>query len=285
MNDTEREAIILNAAWEMIDDMVNWAMFVKIDYAEIDYLRFQTEWHARLFTILLGDFLSDIRAYRGAPVPFDLATPPSGARPSDLTFLFHLRWVCSRQALGSDAEELTAAIEAFAEWLEHEFLAENVNLGDIGLPDANLTISRIRYLKMCGDIGKHNLARLTANARHLRKHLETAGHIISEQDAYLAINDFYRWFQNHIFSYHQTAIAEFLNNIRWAIYRYLRSEFERSWHLTEHATPTFAAYSYRIPASITEPVAVAMYWNVMNHTRRPPYMQQFIVTRYGPARF
>jgi len=34
MNDTEREVIILNSAWEMIDEMVNWAMFVKNECTE-----------------------------------------------------------------------------------------------------------------------------------------------------------------------------------------------------------------------------------------------------------
>ena len=29
MNEIEQECIILNSVWEMIDGMVNWAMFVK----------------------------------------------------------------------------------------------------------------------------------------------------------------------------------------------------------------------------------------------------------------
>ena len=29
MNEIEREAIILNSAWAMIDGMVNWGMFVQ----------------------------------------------------------------------------------------------------------------------------------------------------------------------------------------------------------------------------------------------------------------
>jgi hypothetical protein len=40
MNDTEREAIILNSAWEMIDGMVNWAMFVKTDRPDPSNLMF-----------------------------------------------------------------------------------------------------------------------------------------------------------------------------------------------------------------------------------------------------
>ncbi|MBM0108927.1 hypothetical protein JM946_29725 [Steroidobacter sp. S1-65] len=84
--------------------------------------------------------------------------------------------------------------------------------------------------------------------------LAESGHPISEQDAYLAIPSFFEWFQGNIFIYHSSRIAEFLNNIRWAIFEYLKPEFERSWHLTENATPDFPAYGYRIPDGIVEPV-------------------------------
>ncbi len=77
MNDVEREAIILNSAWEMIDGMVNWAMFVKNDRAEPTNLMFETGQHRWLFIILLGDFLSEIRAFMGAPIPLGLKPAPS----------------------------------------------------------------------------------------------------------------------------------------------------------------------------------------------------------------
>jgi hypothetical protein len=48
MNQMEREAIILNLAWEMIDPMVTWAMFVKNDRAQSTNPLFQTSGHARL---------------------------------------------------------------------------------------------------------------------------------------------------------------------------------------------------------------------------------------------
>jgi hypothetical protein len=96
MNGIEREAIILNSAWEMIDGMVNWAMFLRNDCTKPTNLMFETRQHSRLFVILLGDFLSEVRAFKGDPVPLGLKSAPSNARPSDLTFLFHLRQVCGR---------------------------------------------------------------------------------------------------------------------------------------------------------------------------------------------
>jgi hypothetical protein len=53
---------------------------------------------------------------------------PSNARPSDLTFLFHLRQVCTDPKLGAEKDGLSAAVEALATWLEGEFIATGVNL-------------------------------------------------------------------------------------------------------------------------------------------------------------
>ena len=277
MNKIEREAIILNSAWKMIDEMVNGTLFMKIDHARPAHLMFKTRQHSRLFIILLGDFLSEIRAFKGDPVPFGLKKAPSNARPSNLTFLFHLRQVCEGPRLGVDSTSLSECIEAFADWLEGDFVVSGVNLPDIDVV-ADLRVERFRYIKMCGDIAKHNLARLSTNVRHLRKLLETAGHAVSEQDAYLAIDNFFEWFAEDIFIYHSSQIAEFLNNIRWAIFEYLQPEYRRSWHLTDKATPDLSIYGYHIPDEITETVARAMYWDVMNRVRAKPYIKPFVIS-------
>jgi hypothetical protein len=284
MNDIEREVVILNSAWEMIEGMVNWAMFVTNNRTEPTNLMFETRQHSRLFAILLGDFLSEIRAFKGDPIPLGLKPAPNNARPSDLTFLFHLRQVCADPKLGTDTAALSAAIETFGDWLEGEFTAPGVNLHAIDVV-ADLRIARFRYIKMCADIGKHSLARLATNVGHLRKLLETAGHPVSEQEAYLAVENFFEWFHDDIFIYHSSQIAEFLNNIRWAIYDYLQPEFRRSWHWTERATAAFPMYSYRVPADIIEPLARAMYWDVMNRSRSSPYVHRFAVSNSFRCRY
>ena len=270
MNESEREAIILNSAWEMINGMVNWGMFVENDLTEPTNLIFQTRQHSLLFIILLGDFLSVICPFKGAPAPLGLMAAPSNARPSNLTFIFHLRQVCVNPKLGADATGLSAEIEAFGNWLEGEFDAPGVNLHAIDVV-ADLHVARYRYIKICGDIAKHSLARLETNVGHLRKLLEAAGRSVSEQETYLAVENFFEWFHDDIFIYHSSQIAEFLNNIRWAIFDYLQPEFRRSWHLTDKATPNFPMYGYRVPAEITEPVARAMYWDVMNWVSSKPW--------------
>ncbi|MBL8668194.1 MAG: hypothetical protein JNM48_12100 [Rhodospirillales bacterium] len=279
MNETERELIILNSAWDMINGMANWAIFVKTDRTEPTNLMFETRAHQRLFIILLSDFLSEVRAFKRKPAPLGLKAAPSNARPSDLTFIFHLRQVCANPNLGASTTGLSERIEAFADWLEGDFIAFGVNLHAIGVV-ANLRVARYRYIKMCGDIAKHNLARLATNVRHLRELLQVAGHTVSEQEAYLAVECFFKWFFDDIFIYHSSHIVEFLNNIRWEIFEYLQQEFHRSWHLTEKATPSFPWYAYDVPVEVTEPVARAMYWDLMNRVRAKPLMHRLTISEY-----
>lgn len=130
---------------------------------------------------------------------------------------------------------------------------------------------------MCGDIAKHNLARLEKRVNDLRKLLEVAKPSVSEQDAYLAVEGFFEWFQGNIFIYHSSQIAEFLNNIRWSIYEYLQPEFQRSWHRPDNGATDFPAYEFRMPSDVTEPLAQAMYWNLMNRSRSQPFMPQFVI--------
>jgi hypothetical protein len=277
MNEIEQECIILNSVWEMIDGMVNWAMFVKHDRTEPTNMMFETSQHSRLFAILLGDFLSQLRAFKGQPIPLGLRAAPSKARPSDLTFLYYLRQVCAKPHFAPEAADLSARTEAFATWLEGDFVASGVNLHAIDVV-ADMRVHRYRYIKICGDIAKHNLARLETNVGHIRKLLVSSGHTVSEQEAYLAVENFFEWFHNDIFIYHSSHIAEFLNNIRWAIFDYLRLEFARSWHPSEGFSSSFPMYGYHIPEDCTEPVARAMYWDLMNRVRAKPWVHRFIVS-------
>ena len=198
MDEIEHEAIILNSAWTMIDGMVNWAMFMRVDLDEPTNLMFQDQEHQKMFVILLRDFLSQVGARRNQPVPLGLRRAPQDGRPTDRTFLFHLRQVCEVPQLGADAVELRQQVEAFAEWLEEEFDAREVWLPDIDV-QVDLSITRYRYITMCGDIAKHHLGRLSVNARHIQNLLGRANRDIDEQMSYLAVENFFQWFFDNIF--------------------------------------------------------------------------------------
>ena len=284
MNVIEREAIILNSAWKMINGMVNWSMFAKTDLKRPTNLMFEDVEHQKVFIILLRDFLSQVRAYGKQATPLGLKEVPHDACPSDRTFLFHLRQVCECPQLEADAVNLRKEVESFAEWLEGEFLARDVWLSDMIEP-VDIRITRYRYITMCGDIAKHHLGRLSTVASHMEGLLKQSRRDIDEQTAYLVIEDFFGWFFDNVFLYHSSQIAEFLNNIRWAIFRYLQPEFERAYHLTEDATPDLHLYSYDMPEDITQPMPRAMYWDVMNRVGQGPWMERFTVHEAHKLRY
>ncbi len=102
--------------------MVNWATFVRNECTEPTNLQFTNRAFSRLFIIFLGDFLSEIKAGKNGIVPLGLSRRTrDDAPPSDKTFLFHIRQVCTNPKLGKDSTCLRQTADAFAAWLEGEF--------------------------------------------------------------------------------------------------------------------------------------------------------------------
>jgi hypothetical protein len=82
-----------------------------------------------------------------------------------------------------------------------------------------------------------------------------------------------------LFNYHASTIAEFLNNIRWAIFKYVQPEFERSYEkIAPEPMYPEPMYRFRYPADITQPIARAMYWDLMNMARSSPFFLPFTVS-------
>ncbi len=159
-NETEQECVALHAIWGMIDDLVNYDMFVGATTPEEAELRFKTSAHRRLFNILLGDFLSIPQTIGRAKAPFNFLNPPSNSRPSDITHLFYIRQVCASPKMRADTDELLDAVNTFADWLENSATVENTWFPSIEI-EADLTAPRIEYLKICGDLAKHSPLRLS----------------------------------------------------------------------------------------------------------------------------
>ena len=276
-NKLEQEIVVLKSAWASIDDMVNYSMFVKLQSIEDTELHFKTERHQRLFNVLLVDFLSQPRVW-----PFGLSHAPKGAPPSDLSILFHLRRICDDPQLNAtDVAKLLYPLDAFIQWLEGECLVEDVWLPSISLK-TNITVKRLAFIKICGNIGKHSFARLGADAMAICDVLKANGTTIDPTYGYLLLPEFYDWFHDNVFSYHSSAIAEFLNNIRWGIFSYLQPEFQRSFTKDD---PGSLAYRFDIPRNCKHYVAKTMYWDLMNVVRSEPYMPRFTVTKYLKMRF
>ncbi len=183
------------------------------------------------------------------------------------------RAIVADPEFGGDIEHLRKRVAEFSAWLEDESTINDVWLPSINT-EVDLRLKRIVYLKICGDIAKHSFARLEGNVRGIRRILAEHGHPIDDGLAYTALPDFYEWFHTHLLGYHYSTIAEFLNNLRWGIFRYIRPEFDRAFERIEPAP----LYRFNVPPNITNPLATAQYWDLLNKARSEPYFPIFTVT-------
>jgi hypothetical protein len=273
--EVEQESIVLLAAWEMVAGMVNYQFFRNFQGGADSLPIFETSNDRRLFNILLGDFLSQPNERGKNSSFFGLPEPLIGARLTDHTFLFYLRQVCECPKLGRNAQEILIPLNHLSMWLEADCFAREVWLSSIGV-QVDIRIPRVRYIKICGDIAKHNFSRLQSNAAKIVQTLKSAGKEISPSDGFMALPDFHEWFHDNVFTYHCAYIAEMLNNLLWGIFRYLLPEFHRSCTQREDGL-----YRYDFPAECRHEFARSAYWSLMNWVRRKPYIAEFTV----PASF
>jgi hypothetical protein len=268
----EQEIAILYAVWEMIDGMVNYENFVKFD-PPVTTAMIETSVHQRMFNILLVDFLSMPGSYKKQMAPFGLAAPPLKGRPTDSTYLFYLRQVCANPQLGRDASALEKATDDFSDWLEGIAFVPDVWLPPLGKP-INLTVQRMTFLKICGNIVKHNFSRLQSDAQKIQKVLRDNGRRVKEETIYEILPTFKEWFHDNILNYHLSTLAEFLNNIRWAIYEYLQPHFQKSLVWQGGAPPR---YHFKVPSKLRRVAVRGLYWGLMSMELRKPFFPRFTV--------
>jgi hypothetical protein len=259
----ERECIVLLAAWNMIDGMVNYSIFHKKPQTEGDELIFSSSEASQLFAILLADFLSLPQRQ-----VFGLQTG-SGGMCWQGTFLKYLLDVCENPTLGANAEGLLKEVRGFGNWLDTEFQIQKVWLPSVDI-ETDITIKRIEFLKICGDFSKHGFLRLDVNVRRIKDVLTRSGIEVETQKGFHLMNEFCDWLIENPLAYHATTISEYLNNIRWEINKYLRDEFRRSYQKLEGDK-----YRYRFPDGCTNEFAQAMYWDLMNAARGKLYFPRF----------
>jgi hypothetical protein len=92
-----------------------------------------------LFIILLGDFVSELRAFKKQAIPLGLKPPHRTLGRPISPFSIYLRQVCADPQLAPQASDLQLCAEAFAGWLEGEIVALGVNLHAIDVV-ANLRV-------------------------------------------------------------------------------------------------------------------------------------------------
>jgi len=260
---TEKEVIILKAVIELIDSMVNYEVFNLYGHDPHTSIGFRTMTHQKYFNIILLDFLScSDEKVLGEKQPY----------------LEAIKTICQFPNFNKNnsIKNLKISSEDFIIWLEKEVQVKT-ELPSID-SKSSLLIKRIEFIKICGNISKHNFTRLSGVAKGLISILKRNTVNISFEDSLLFLDYFYERYHTDIFAYHSSTIAEFLNNIRWGIYEYLLPEFCQSIDYESIKRPK--KYHYTYPKEIKNNFARSCYWDLMNKIQSKPYMRKFKVTRY-----
>ena len=268
-SEIEQEVIILKAVTDMLQGMVNHSLLEPVINPQEATVQFKSNPQAALFNILLVDFLSPVT---GSPRPFDLRLQPQQGydKAADTTFLFYLRQIIAKPLVGHDVTALKEHVEAFATWLEETTHVEHMTLPSARVADVPFSIQRLRWLKLCGNIAKHSFARLAKDQENLRDALTANGVTLQQGQVFAVLEDFLKCFHEDLFLFHTTTIVEFLNNIRWAIYDYLKLA-----HLiseTEIAVGIVTIPTFDPPPGVNDELSKEFWWSMMwQHQRRPFY--------------
>ena len=239
----EQEVIILKAVKELVDSMVNFELMSLEGNDPDSNIIFKSSTHQRFFNIILVDFLSCTD--KKGPIKQTSYLGGLGELSNNPNF-----------DENNSVNHLKVVTEEFKHWLEQEVEV------DVWLPsidkETKLKITRFRFLKMTGDISKHNYLKAVGVAEELRDILAKSGVTVDIDEALLALAEFYERFHTDILNYHSSTIAEFLNNIRWGIFEYLQPEYKRSivW---EGGDPP--KYHYTYPKDIQSSFTKACYGN------------------------
>ncbi len=165
------------------------------------------------------------------------------------------------------------------------WLAEKVTV-ETHLPSLsrtiNLTLSRQEFVYICGNISKHNFARLTGVAKKVRELLRQNDIDLTPPDVIAVLDDFYERFHYDILTYHSSTLVQLLNNVRWGVQNYLKPEYLRSYRKDPVDE---IRYSYDVPAGIVHNIAQTCYWDLMNSVRQEPYVKPFKASRYLKGRY
>jgi hypothetical protein len=263
----ENEVLRLRAATGSIDQLVTPSLFILRGTDPESSILFHSETEQRLFNILLVDLLN----------PMDVGLAGAGQSVLD-----GLGAICTTPHfdVGGSIASLRSTVDALKAWLDQEIIV-SVHLSAISRT-VDIKIKRREFIEVCGNISKHNFARLTRTASKVRGIFARNAFELVDHEDLLILDDFYERFHADILNYHGTAIVEMLNNVRWGIHEYLKPEYQRSY-TSEGGDPP--RYSFKYPASVTSAAAKTWYWELMNVIRAGPPVRRFVGTKWLKLRY
>lgn len=256
-NEIEKEIIYLKAIVELIDSVVNHEVLSIHKGEDGTQVLFRSMTHQKYFNIILVDFLSksDIKI--------------TGDKKSYLKALLD---ISNNPMFDIDNSILTLknSVKDFKRWLEKQISVKT------WFPSLEseyiLNIKRIEFIKICGNISKHNFTRLSSVVQVIQEILKRNEISRSDEDVLSLLDDFYGRFHNDIFNYHGSFLIEQLNNIRWAVQNYLKPTLHNLINYTED---DMVFYKYKIPKGIKNEFSKSCFIDLLNDIRRKPYVEKF----------
>lgn len=270
LNPIEEEIVFLYAILQFIDQMINKSVFDFRGQPTEMELYPHTEKHQQYFYIILTDFLS---------------CTDKDVVGKEIPYLRALKNICDNPLFEKSGSitHLTKSTEEFKNWLETEVNFENLHFATIGL-ETSLKTKRREFIKICGNLSKHSFSRLSLAIKELISVFNRCGTRLTEEECYSILDDLYQIFNDSVLNYHNSTIAEFLNNIRWAIYQYLEAEYQRAIEYTEE-TNGLKMYRFNYPADLKNEFAKKCYWDLMSKCHTKTNVPLFKVNRFLKTRY
>ncbi|NOR31730.1 MAG: hypothetical protein GQ539_11620 [Sulfitobacter sp.] len=274
-SEIEQETIVLLAVCQMIDDMVNHAMFIGSESLTDGNILFHSHIHQQLFNVHLVDFLSFPQLDRSLKErPFNLPPTDTNSKPSDRSYLYYLKTICKNPCFGNVPTPLSSSLTVLSDWLDGETSIKGAHFPSLDL-SFNIRVNRLKAISMTGNIGKHNITRLSDIAKKLLKIFSDHGQEVSLDQCYSALPDFQELFHDHALNYQSSHIVEMLNNLRWGIHEYLLPEFDRSFESISDKDGQQYHSKFNIPDSFENEFSKGAYRLLMGLVRRRPVVQKF----------
>ncbi len=261
----ENEIIALKATTASLDGMLNHSLLRLRGKDPDSEVLFPDAAHQQLFNILLLDML-------------ERSSEDLLGAPGSLLDALHGIAEAPQLVPGFEPASLRGAVQALGTWLNTEIVV------DTWLPSldqtADLRLRRLDFVYVCGNIGKHGIARLTGVAKRVQHILDHSGVAATREDALELLDRFYERFHDDILNYHTTSLAELLNNVRWSVDEYLTPEYNRSYQPDKPEDGRFVA-----PGEVRADFVVRMHWDLMAEVERKPFLRRFVGTGILKGRY
>lgn len=261
------EAIGLSVAFEALRSLVNHGLMhfagVSSGPSEVE-ARFKSSTHRDLFHIRLLDFVHE-------PGDKDLL----GEKLSCLGVL-ELAGAKPLLATADQGVVLAKAASDLRIWLDHEIVPK-LWLARIDL-EVRLSVSRLQLLKIAGNQAKHNLSRLTGVSMQIKKLLADNGHDVPLAQIPFVLDDFRAHVGENILIYYGSWAAELINNLTWALFRYIEPIYQQ--RIIRLEEETHGMYRFE-PLPGVDPLSTDHCWlhRLLNEARSPPCVRPFTAAR------